>query len=81
MRAILAHALGDTPDALDFLWVRWFGYQTERPGGFQTQRLDRVGFIRADTPGAFGFLDPALIIRSVHMIPDFGGERVSDLLP
>ena len=26
-------------------------------------------------------MDPALIIRSVHMIPDFGGDRVSDLLP
>ena len=35
----------------------------------------------ADTPGAFGFLDPALVIRAVHMIPDFSGERVSDILP
>ena len=31
-------------------------------------------------PCTKAFLDPALIIRSVHMIPDFGGDRVSDLL-
>ena len=66
---------------INFLWVRWFGRQTERPGGFKTRRLNRVGFIGASTPGAFGFLDPELIVRAVHMIPDFHGGRVSHYLP
>ncbi|PSR72506.1 hypothetical protein PHLCEN_2v11606 [Hermanssonia centrifuga] len=62
-----------TPEAQDmeFLWVRWFGRDLSAPGGFDKRRLHRVGFIDGDKPGAFGFVDPQMVIRSVHLIPAF----------
>ncbi|KAJ3537818.1 hypothetical protein NM688_g6619 [Phlebia brevispora] len=65
---------------MEFLWVRWFGRDLKAPGGFATRRLHRLGFVDADEPGAFGFLDPSLIIRRVHLIPAFHHGRTQDLL-
>ena len=50
------------------------------PGGFFTRRLHRIGFIDAATGGAFGFIDPAQVIRSVHLVPAFHYGRIDDLL-
>ena len=63
---------------LQFLWVRWFARYAPRNGlgGFNKKRHTRVGFLPADQPGAFGFLDPAMVLRGVHMIPSFNGARV-----
>ena len=65
----------------EVLWVRWFGRCMKNPGGWKKKRLDRVGFLPASEFGAFGFFDPALVIRGCHMIPMFSGERVDNLLP
>ncbi|KAJ3541577.1 hypothetical protein NM688_g6065 [Phlebia brevispora] len=65
---------------MEFLWVRWFGRDLKAPGGFATRRLHRLGFVDADEPGAFGFLDPSLVIRGVHLIPAFHHGRTQDLL-
>ena len=40
----------------------------------------RVGFLDAEQPGAFGFLDPAVVIWGVHMIPGFAYGTCTDLL-
>jgi hypothetical protein len=55
----------------DFLHVRWY-----KPDPTQTHtrwRLPRVQFVdhRVNPSGAFGFLNPAVILRSVHIIPAF----------
>ncbi|KAJ3554423.1 hypothetical protein NM688_g3120 [Phlebia brevispora] len=65
---------------VEFLWVRWFGYDFERPGGFKTLRLHRVGFVPENILGAFGFLDPSVVIRSVHLIGAFAYGRIGDLM-
>ncbi|KAJ3552779.1 hypothetical protein NM688_g3974 [Phlebia brevispora] len=65
---------------MEFLWVRWFGRDLKAPGGFATRRLHRLGFVDADELGAFGFLDPSLVIRGVHLIPAFHYGRTQDLL-
>jgi hypothetical protein len=49
--------------------------------GWKAKRLHRVGFINSEDPAAFAFLDPAHIIRAVHLIPSFAFGRTEDLLP
>ena len=63
---------------IQFLWVRWFARYAPRNGhgGFRRKRHTRIGFLPVDAPGAFGFLDPSLVLRGVHMIPCFNGPRI-----
>jgi hypothetical protein len=65
---------------IDFLFIRWFGRDLDHRAGWQARRLHRVGFLDAEQPGAFGFLDPAVVIRGVHMIPGFAYGTCTDLL-
>ncbi|KAI0733649.1 hypothetical protein C8Q72DRAFT_881207 [Fomitopsis betulina] len=57
-------------ERIEFLYVRWFGIDPEWSGGAANRRLDRIGFV-PDGEGAFGFLDPAHVIRPCHLIPAF----------
>ncbi|KAL6307514.1 hypothetical protein BKA93DRAFT_727333, partial [Sparassis latifolia] len=59
------------PQHMDFLWVRWFGRDLTAPGGFETRRLHRVGFVDIDDYKPFGFLNPDEVLRGVHLIPAF----------
>ncbi|KAJ7018065.1 hypothetical protein C8F04DRAFT_977982, partial [Mycena alexandri] len=56
---------------MEFVWVRWFGRDLSPLGlgGWIFKRLHRVGFV--DAEHAFGFLDPAEIIRACHLVPAF----------
>jgi hypothetical protein len=67
----------------DFMWVRWY----EPPmapifddlSGWNTWRLDRLSFFPVDHPGAFGFVDPADVLRGCHIIPRFSdGHKRAD---
>jgi hypothetical protein len=66
------------PMRMDFLWVRWFGRDLSYRAGWEARRLHRVGFVEGR--GAFGFLNPADVIRGVHMIPAFAHGTTSELL-
>lgn len=70
------------PQRINFLWIRWFGYDCTFNAGWTAKRLHRIGFLDAGSPGsgAFGFLDPAVVIRSVHLIPAFAHGQTGDLL-
>ncbi|EJD46540.1 hypothetical protein AURDEDRAFT_44685, partial [Auricularia subglabra TFB-10046 SS5] len=68
------------PTRQDVLFVRWFGCDPEFAGGWKARRLDRIGFIPASDPDAFGFVDPAIVIRACHLIPAFAHGRTTDLL-
>jgi hypothetical protein len=61
---------GQDCGAMDFLHVRWMGFDIEYP---TAKRLPRVGFFDCSntSEGAFGFLDPDVVIRGVHLIPAF----------
>jgi hypothetical protein len=65
---------------VQFLWIRWFGQDPSYVGGFKAHRLHRIGFVDNNAPGAFGFLDPQVIIRAVHLIPAYSHGRTNDLL-
>ncbi|KAF8150474.1 hypothetical protein K438DRAFT_1988433 [Mycena galopus ATCC 62051] len=66
--------------SMEFLWVRWFGIEPNYRSGFKVARLPKVGFVPEDDPNAFGFLDPALVLRGCHLVPAFANGRTSELL-
>ncbi|ETW75354.1 hypothetical protein HETIRDRAFT_430757 [Heterobasidion irregulare TC 32-1] len=74
------HGHSSEPKQLDFLWVRWFGLDTDAPGGWDLKWLHSVAFIPEDNPAAFGFLDPKQIIRGIHLIPAFARGHTSEQL-
>ncbi|KAG2061326.1 hypothetical protein BDR06DRAFT_867888, partial [Suillus hirtellus] len=62
----------NSPQQMDFVWVRWFGRDPNNyQSGWKVKHLHQLGFIPADEPGAFRFLDPHQIICGVHLIPAF----------
>jgi hypothetical protein len=66
-------------ERMDFFFVRWFGRDLDWRGGPSNLRLDRIGFVPSTDKEAFGFLDPALIIRACHLIPAFNIGRTLSL--
>jgi hypothetical protein len=68
---------------MDVLFVRWFGFDSDDgKSGWRARHLHKVGFLpETNVCGpAFGFLDPKLVIRMVHLIPDFSSVRTKALL-
>ena len=66
---------------VDFLWVRWFRLDSTFDAGWDSRRHFCLQFIPSSMPGAFGFMDPSDVLRSVHAIPAFAYGRTSKLLP
>ncbi|GJJ14858.1 hypothetical protein Clacol_009126 [Clathrus columnatus] len=69
------------PTHMNFLWVRWLGQDPIWKSGFKFHKLDHIGFIPHQDKDAFGFLDPAAVIRATHLIPAFAYGRTIDLCP
>lgn len=70
-----------TPRRMDFLWVRWYGQDSNFASGIKAKRLPRVGFLDGNDAGAFGFVDPNELIRGAHLIPAFAHGQTNDMLP
>ncbi|KAI0311994.1 hypothetical protein OF83DRAFT_1219078 [Amylostereum chailletii] len=71
-RFIYARVLGPgmldyKPRRIDFLWVRYYRRGFSAPG----YRMEQVYFPPTTEPGAFGFIDPADVIRGCHIVPAF----------
>ncbi|KIJ32462.1 hypothetical protein M422DRAFT_265630 [Sphaerobolus stellatus SS14] len=76
------HRENSKPVRKEFLWVRWFGCDPTWESGFKYCRLDRVGFVPQEDPDAFGFLDPAAVLRGAHLIPAFAhGQTIKLCAP
>lgn len=71
---------GREPRRMEFMLVRWFGRDVSRSSGWKSKRLHRLGFVDSRDEAAFGFLDPAEIIRGVHLIPAFHHGQTRELL-
>jgi hypothetical protein len=71
---------GGPPELMDFLHVRWFGIDWEYSAA---KRLPRIGFFDWDLEPheAFGFVNPADVVRGVHLVPAFAAGMTSRLLP
>lgn len=63
---------------IDFLWVRWFEVLQDRTMaiGWEQQILDAVRFMPMADEHAFGFVDPADVLRGCHIIPSFANGRL-----
>ena len=71
-----------TFEQMDFLWVRWYGFDTHARSGFKARRLHQIGFLNShEDTGAFGFIDPSDVIRAIHLIPAFHHGTSSQFLP
>ncbi len=57
------------PRRLEFLWVRWFHNVDSESWGFC--RLQSLRFPPPHADDAFGFVDPADVLRGCHIIPAF----------
>ncbi|PPQ76747.1 hypothetical protein CVT24_012267 [Panaeolus cyanescens] len=76
------------PKLMHFLWIRWYGMEpsTEYKFGWKARRLPRIGFVDDTVPQtnlsspAFGFIDPANVIRAIHLIPAFHHGHTKGLL-
>lgn len=77
------HALvsysGHSPVRVDFLHVRWFRRDRSTPSGWLAKRLPCLSFVPHTEQNAFGFLDPADVVRAVHLMPAFAHERITTL--
>lgn len=64
------------PQRFDFLWVRWFESDPSAPAGsWAKTTLDRISFPPMANEDAFGFLDPADVVRGCHVIPAFARKN------
>ena len=61
---------------MDILWVHWLEIDQTHRAGWKAKRLYRVQFVPCDEDGAFGFLNPADVIRGVHLIPSFNNGYI-----
>lgn len=67
------------PRRIEFLWVRWYRLWEPELDALQSRRLDQVSFPPVTDPDAFGFLDPADVVRSCYIVPAFSsGQQHSD---
>ncbi|RDB25047.1 hypothetical protein Hypma_007810 [Hypsizygus marmoreus] len=68
------------PRRMDFLWVRWFQLvdrtSSTGPGDWDSRQLDCIKFPSVNSPDAFGFLDPAEVLRGCHILPRTALGRV-----
>ncbi|KAF5342710.1 hypothetical protein D9758_015877 [Tetrapyrgos nigripes] len=66
---------------LDIAWIRWYRHDASYRAGWQAKRLHRLQFFDAGDPDAFGFVDPAQIIRAIHILPGFAYGWTDRYLP
>lgn len=64
------------PRRMEFLWVRWYQVLGTTGTGWDACKLDRLRFLSVAEQGAFGFIDPAVVLRSCHIIPSFARGKV-----
>lgn len=67
-----------TPHRIEFLWVRWYELLTPRSDEFVLDRLSLCPFTSNEP---LGFIDPANVLRSVHLIPQFSLGKFDEVSP
>ena len=59
------------PRRVEFLWVRWYQVHSGHEEFLAQSRLPELSFYPIYTPHAFGFVDPANVLRTCHIMPRF----------
>ncbi|KIJ57944.1 hypothetical protein HYDPIDRAFT_34653 [Hydnomerulius pinastri MD-312] len=60
---------------VEFLWVRWFELM-DGPAGYDHCALDIAKFVPMANTDAFGFVDPADVLRCCQLIPAYAEGRL-----
>ena len=63
------------PRRVEFLWVRWYENFSAR-SGWNAQKLQQLRFPLANDSNSYGFIDPAEVLRSCHIIPAFAKGKL-----
>ena len=63
------------PRCLEFLWVCWFEV-VDVPAGWEHLALDLLRFTLMSQDDTYGFVDPANVLWSCHLIPAFASGKV-----
>ena len=63
------------PRCLEFLCMHWFEVM-DVPAGWEHTALDSLRFVPMSQDDAYGFVDPASVLRSCHHIPVFSSGRM-----
>ena len=66
------------PRRLDFLWVRWYEVKCAGTDSWRNSQIPMVAFPPLASESAFGFIDPADVLRACHIIPAFARGQVHD---
>ena len=61
---------------VEFLWVRWFEVLQDCSSMWEHDVLNMVRFLPITNQDAFGFVDPANVLRGCHIIPSFADGRL-----
>lgn len=61
---------------IDFLWVRWYEQLGSKRCGWSARKLDCVRFVPVTDDHAFGFIDPADVLRACHIVPTFSKGKL-----
>ena len=61
---------------IEFLWVRWFEVLQDHFSAWEQHALDMVRFLPMTDEDAFGFVNPADVLRSCHIIPSFADGQL-----
>lgn len=71
------------PRRMEFLWVRWFDVMKSAPvqKGWSTALLDQLSFVGIEQEDAFGFVDPANVLRACHLVQRFALGKVAEYGP
>ncbi|TRM55908.1 hypothetical protein BD626DRAFT_587637 [Schizophyllum amplum] len=64
----------------EVLWARWYHFDDKHVSGWKAKRLHRVGFEPGNSESAFGFIDPADVVRAAHLVPAFAQGQTTALL-
>ncbi|THU90531.1 hypothetical protein K435DRAFT_864214 [Dendrothele bispora CBS 962.96] len=66
---------------MEIAWARWYQLDDTIQSGWKAKRYHGLQFVPADSPDAFGFINPSQIIRAIHILPAFAYGTTSDYLP
>lgn len=63
------------PRRVDFLWVRWYKVIRGVDISLAISELPEISFHPIRSDSAFGFVDPAEVLRACHIIPLWSAGR------
>ncbi|THU95728.1 hypothetical protein K435DRAFT_966260 [Dendrothele bispora CBS 962.96] len=81
VRHLGARSRNTSEQRMEIAWVRWYQLDDTIQSGWKAKRYHGLQFVPAESPDAFGFINPSQIIRAIHILPAFAYGTTSDYLP